>query len=629
MSERVIQLLDDRLINQIAAGEVIERPASLLKELLENSLDADATKIDIEVDNGGLQLVKVSDNGVGIAKEQLHLALSRHATSKLKSFDDLYSIMSLGFRGEALPSIAAVSKLTLSSKVASADSGYELACYGGEMLAEPKPIARDDGTTITVQDLFYNTPARRKFLRTEATEYKYIDQNIRRLALSRFDVAFKLSHNGKQNIDCEVAGTEQLQDARIKALCGAEFQQNTLRFSDEQNGLSLSGWVALPTFSRSQRDLQYFFVNGRAIKDPLIAHAVKRAYADVLYAGRHPAFVLYLQIDPAEVDVNVHPSKTEVRFKDTRRVHDFIYRSLNKLIADVRPGNNVPPAQASLGQSSQNQQGFAQSIATSPLSNYASYRQTPAKQGAFKFDANEQMAAYDALHPDGGLRGEGVNTASEPFNQGTSELAFQQEDVAANEQNIPPLGFALAQLKGIYILAESKDGLILVDMHAAHERIKYEAMKAELASDSIACQPLLVPVQIALSPTEVNTAQQHLVHFRAMGLELDFISDSELVLRQVPDILAKTNLPELIHDVLADLDALGESDRIEAQIHEILSTKACHGAVRANRQLSLPEMNALLRDMEVVERSGQCNHGRPTWVSVSIDDLDKWFQRGQ
>ncbi|MFT5607689.1 MAG: DNA mismatch repair protein MutL, partial [Parvicella sp.] len=526
MIRKNIQLLDDRLINQIAAGEVIERPASLLKELLENSLDAGSNHIDVGIENGGLKLVKVEDNGFGIPKEELALALSRHATSKLKSFDDLYSIMSLGFRGEALPSIAAVSKLTLSSKMQGADSGYVLNCFGGEDGGEPKPIARETGTTVVVEDLFYNTPARRKFLRTEQTEYKYIDQNIRRLALSRFDVAFSLSHNGKKKIDCAIANSDAEQDARVKSICGAEFQQNTVRFTDQQNDLALQGWVALPTFSRSQRDLQYFFVNGRAIKDPLIAHAVKRAYADVLYSGRHPAFVLYLQIDPSEVDVNVHPSKTEVRFKDTRRVHDFIYRSLNKLIADIRPGDNLPPAQAALsgvmGASSGlfNQGGGAHNPSvqgTSPLSNFDTYQSTPTKQGAFKFNAGEQIAAYDALHPSGGIRGDSM--AQNKFDSADQQQAINPL-ARIDEQDIPPLGFALAQLKGIYILAESVHGLILVDMHAAHERIKYEEMKSQLSSDEVACQPLLVPVQIVLSPTEAVTAQKHLPHFRTMGLEL-------------------------------------------------------------------------------------------------------------
>ncbi len=635
MTRNKIELLDDRLINQIAAGEVIERPASLLKELLENSLDAGSSQINVEIEKGGLKLVKVEDNGSGIPKQELSLALSRHATSKLKSFEDLYSILSLGFRGEALPSIAAVSKLTLSSKTADAQSGYEFSCFGGNNLAEPRPVARMQGTTVTVEDLFYNTPARRKFLRTEQTEYKYIDQNIRRLALSRSDVGFTLSHNGRKNIDCSIAQTEAEQDRRVKLICGAEFQQHTVRFSDLQTDMALEGWVALPTFSRSQRDLQYFFVNGRAIKDPLIAHAVKRAYADVLYSGRHPAFVLYLQVDPSEVDVNVHPSKTEVRFKDTRRVHDFIYRSLNKLIADIRPGANAPPAQASLssnpGQSSGlfNQGGgISSGAATSPLHNYDPHKNAAVKQGAFKFNAQEQIAGYDALHPGGGIRGAGVSQFDSASAEAQEDAVNLGDVASVDEQDIPPLGFALAQLKGIYILAESQQGLILVDMHAAHERIKYETMKAELAAEQVACQPLLVPVQITLSPVEATTAQRHLTHFQAMGMEIDFLSEHELVLRQVPEILSKADMPALIHDVLADLSELGESDRIEHNIREILSSKACHGAVRANRQLTIPEMNALLRDMEVVERSGQCNHGRPTWVSVTIEELDKWFQRG-
>lgn len=613
-----IKRLDDRLINQIAAGEVIERPASLLKELLENSLDAQADSIDIQIERGGMKRIVVADNGFGIAKEELTLALSRHATSKLSRFEDLYQMNSLGFRGEALPSIGAVSKLRIASKTVDEQTAFEVKCHGGEMLGEPKPVARETGTTIEVTDLFYNTPARRKFLRTETTEYKHIDKIIRRLALSRLDVGFRLQHNDKTSIDCPVAQTEDDKTARIGKLCGQEFANSSVRFSTDQNGISLQGWLGLPTFSRSQRDLQYFYVNGRAINDPLIAHAVKRAYADVLYSGRHPAFVLMMTIAPESVDVNVHPAKTEVRFKDTRQVHDFIYRALSRVIADLRPGENIPPARAQLQQAQQglSAQGQNSALSESPsraystLSNYQPGAGGAAGQSGFRFNAAEQIRGYKALHP-------------------KSDLTDEVMPEPVSDDDIPPLGFALAQLKGVYILSESARGLILVDMHAAHERITYEAMKQTFAATKIEQQPLLVPVRIELPPQHLAIAQSNREVFTQMGLDIEALGETELVVRQIPTVLAKTDIPALVKDVLSDLSELGVSDRIQQTIHELLATKACHGSVRANRLLTLPEMNALLRQMEAIERAGQCNHGRPTWVAVSMDELDKWFLRGQ
>lgn len=621
---RRITRLDDRLINQIAAGEVIERPASLLKELLENSLDANADHIDVEVERGGMKRIQVSDSGFGIEKEELDLALSRHATSKLNKFEDLYQINSLGFRGEALPSIAAVSKLRICSRTEEAESAFEVLCHGGHMLGEPAPAARENGTTIEVTDLFYNTPARRKFLRAESTEYKHIDQNIRKLALSRFDVSFRLSHNDRVLIECPLASTEADKTERISKICGREFADNSLTFSTEQSGIQLHGWLGLPTFSRSQRDLQYFYVNGRAIRDPLIAHAVKRAYADVLYSGRHPAFVLYMSISPEAVDVNVHPAKTEVRFKDTREVHDFIYRALSRVIADLRPGDNVPPARAQLDQlQSQLISGGLtpareitphNSQAYSSLANYQTQANSTRQQSALKFNAQDQISAYRALHPGG---------------EAPDLLNAQTAEAVSAEADIPPLGFALVQLKGVYILSESRDGLILVDMHAAHERIGYEKLKQDFAADSIEQQPLLVPVRVELPEQHLTAAMEHLHIFLDMGLEIEALGETELVVRSVPTVLSQVDIPALIKDVLSDIAELGLSDRIKQTIHDLFAEKACHGAVRANRLLTLPEMNGLLREMEIIERSGQCNHGRPTWVAVSMDDLDKWFLRGQ
>lgn len=622
MKRQQIRRLDDRLINQIAAGEVIERPASLLKELLENSLDAGTGFIDIDIERGGMKRIEVSDNGFGIEKDELELALSRHATSKIKRFDDLYQINSLGFRGEALPSIAAVSKLRIASKTAGADAAFEIQCHGGQILAEPAPCAREEGTTIEVTDLFYNTPARRKFLRTDTTEYRHIDQNIRKLALSRFEVGFRLAHNGKNMLNCPSALNDTDKNDRISIICGEEFAQNSLNFSAKHADIQLEGWLGLPTFSRSQRDLQYFYVNGRAVKEPMLAHAVKRAYADVMYSGRHPAFVLYMSISPEVVDVNVHPAKTEVRFKDTRQIHDFIYRTLHKVIADLRPGDNIPPARARLG-------GFAPDSATNAsntitpqtsqaytsLANYRAQDSQSAAQGAFRFNAEEQLKGYKALHPDESTALEGAAT----------EMYAPGQDVS----EIPPLGFALAQLKGVYILSESAEGLVLVDMHAAHERIGYEKLKQVFAGEPVKQQPLLVPIRVQLPEQSVRAAVENIEIFEHVGLVVEALGETELVVRQIPVVLNKVDVPTLIKDVLSDIAELGMSDRIEQTIHELFASHACHGAVRANRRLSLPEMNALLRDMESAERSGQCNHGRPTWVSVSMDDLDKWFLRGQ
>ncbi len=636
MTERAhIHRLDERLINQIAAGEVIERPASLLKELLENALDAGATHIDIDVERGGIKSVVVNDNGFGIPENELALALSRHATSKLSQFEDLYRIDSLGFRGEALPSIAAVSKLTLNSKVGDANSGFEVDCFGSTDVSKPKPLARNTGTTVSINDLFYNTPARRKFLRTEQTEFKHMDQVVRKLALSRFDVGITFRHNGKVMLDCPIAVDEAAEDARIAAICGKPFQENAIRLNAQEGDrvkgrgesgqteqpaeLQLWGWLGLPTFSRSQSDLQYFYVNGRAVRDPLIAHAVKRAYADVLYSGRYPAFVLYMQVDPATVDVNVHPAKTEVRFKDTRAVHDFVYRTLYRVIADLRPGDqvatvNINPQLEALAQM-QDEPGSSSSRNGSSLSSFVPNQEPRARQGAFRFSAEEQMTAYDALR-------------SAPASAGDTEADLSQE-VSHDPDDIPPLGYAIAQLKGVYILAESADGMVVVDMHAAHERINYEAMKQSFSSNAISAQPLLVPVRILLSETDAALAMEHQGTFETMGFEIDLIGEDQLVVRQVPEVLSNADIATLIKDVISDLSELGVSDRIESTIHELLSTRACHGAIRANRQLSITEMNALLRQMEQAERIGQCNHGRPTWVSVSMDELDKWFLRGR
>ena len=617
-----IHLLSPRLANQIAAGEVVERPASVIKELLENSLDAGANKVDIEVDQGGVKLMRIRDNGKGIEKEDLSLALSRHATSKITELEDLEAVGSLGFRGEALASISSVSRLTLTSRREDQDSAWQVQTEGRDMEAVLEPAAHPQGTSVEVRDLFFNTPARRKFLKTEKTEFRHLDEVVKRLALSRFDVAFQLQHNGKVIHQLRQADSELEQERRVASICGSGFIDNAVKADvlAEASGLRLWGWVGLPTFSRSQADLQYFFVNGRVIRDKVVSHAVRQAYADVLYHGRFPAYVLYLELDPALVDVNVHPTKHEVRFRESRLVHDFLFRSLHRLIADMRPQDQVERTDSSSSQPflrSEIQKNDAPSFeqgrmslpaqATGGAPSWSSntgYAATTPSHGQIK----EQIAGYAALHPD--------SSQSDP-------------SVDSNAEHCPPLGYAIAQLHGIYILAENEHGLVVVDMHAAHERIVYERMKLAFEEDVVRSQPLLVPVSIAISEREADCADEHESTFRRLGFELARMGQETLVIRQVPVALAKGNVEQLIRDVLSDMLVYGESKRIEQHINELLGTMACHGAVRANRQLTLPEMNGLLRDMEQTERSGQCNHGRPTWSQMNMTDLDKLFMRGQ
>jgi DNA mismatch repair protein MutL len=611
-----IRLLSSRLANQIAAGEVVERPASVAKELLENSLDAGATRVDIDVESGGAKLMRVRDDGSGIRADDLALALARHATSKIASLEDLERVGSLGFRGEALASIGSVSRLTLTSNDAEEGSeGSSAACEGREMEVQLKPAAHPRGTTVEVRDLFFNTPARRKFLRTEKTEFGHLEEVVKRLALSRFDVAFTLRHNGKVVHSLKRAATPAEQQRRVATVCGPAFMEQAIAIDSAGAPYRLTGWVGLPTFSRSQADLQYFFVNGRIIRDRLVAHAVKQAYRDVLYHGRHPAFVLYLQLDPELVDVNVHPTKHEVRFRDGRGVHNFLFSSLHRALADLRPGGETgieETATASLAAVD----GMAVDTATGEIK----------RQGALAWDAAGAGSPAAAARPTG-LAAAAPLRVGEQL-RGYSRLYGTRAE-AEDSEDIPPLGYALAQLKGIYILSENADGLILVDMHAAHERITYERLKASRDSDDVHSQPLLVPQAVALSQREVQVAEEHCALFRQLGLEVETGGEESLVIRAVPVALRDSDLEQLLRDVLADLIEYGSSERIEAHMDEILSTMACHGSVRANRRLTIPEMNALLRDMEETERSGQCNHGRPTWVQVSLDELDKLFLRGR
>ncbi|WP_078085388.1 DNA mismatch repair endonuclease MutL [Microbulbifer mangrovi] len=628
-----IQLLSPRLANQIAAGEVVERPASVIKELLENSLDAGATRLEVDLDAGGTKRIMVRDNGKGIEKEDLHLALARHATSKIHALEDLEAVATLGFRGEALASISSVARLTLTSSRDETGKGWVVSAEGREMETQLAPAAHPRGTTVEVRDLFFNTPARRKFLRTEKTEFNRVDDTIKRLALSRFDVSISLRHNGKGVHNLRGGTSRAEKERRVAQLCGPAFMQNALHIEMERSGLRLWGWVAEPAFSRSQADLQFFYVNGRAIRDRVVSHAVRRAFADVLYHGRHPAFVLYLELDPASVDVNVHPTKHEVRFRDSRLVHDFLFGSLHRALADVRPGQKDENEEVAPQVSGVSAGEFA-GQERMPLSQVAPQAPTSPSGGGFSSSMygerssperlQQQMQGYGELHkPYGG----GVQEA--PAVATGAQGSWAQSIPAASDEETPPLGFAIAQLHGIYILSQNQHGMVVVDMHAAHERIVYEQMKAAHAAGGIQAQPLLVPVSLAVSEGEADCFEEREEVFTALGFVLQRGGPETLMVRQVPSMLHSAPVEQLVRDVLSDLLAEGSSDRIGNKINEILSTMACHGSVRANRKLTIPEMNALLRDMERTERSGQCNHGRPTWTQVKLADMDKWFMRGQ
>jgi DNA mismatch repair protein MutL len=610
--------LSPRLANQIAAGEVVERPASVVKEVLENSLDAGATRVDVEVESGGSKLIRIRDNGGGMAAEDLPLALARHATSKIVSLEDLERVGSLGFRGEALASIGSVSRLTLTSNPSDQGSkGSSAACEGRDMEVQVRPAPHPQGTTVEVRDLFFNTPARRKFLRTEKTEFNHLEEVVKRLALSRFDVAFSLRHNGKVLHNLKPGTSQAERQRRVATVCGPAFMEQAIYIETDIPDFKLWGWVGLPTFSRSQADLQYFFVNGRVIRDRLIAHAVKQAYRDVLYHGRHPAFVLYLELDPAQVDVNVHPTKHEVRFRDGRVVHNFIFSSLHRALAEVRPGGEAPSQPEPLLAA---EDGMAINTATGEISSQAGLAWG--------------SAAPAQAEPAGGAGFNRYASATAPapgraMEQVSSYGALHSLPQTSAEEDVPPLGYALAQLKGIYILAENADGLVLVDMHAAHERITYERLKTARDDEGIRSQPLLVPQAVAVSQREVQVAAEHADLFARLGMVVEVAGEESLVIRQIPVSLRDSDVEMLLRDVLADLIEFGSSDRIEAHLDDILSTMACHGSMRANRRLTIPEMNALLRDMEATERSGQCNHGRPTWTRLGLEELDKLFLRGR
>lgn len=639
-----INLLSPRLANQIAAGEVVERPANIIKELVENSLDAGAQRIEIDVEQGGIKLLRIRDDGHGIPKDDLPLALSRHATSKISTLDDLEAVHSLGFRGEALASISSVSRLTLTSATEpehdELEQAWQVEVEGREMAAMVKPAAHPKGTTLEVRDLFFNTPARRKFLRTEKTEFNHVDECFKRLALSRYDVSFSLRHNQKVIHSLRPAIRDIDKEKRVAALLGTKFIDAALHVDAEAAGLGLTGWVGLPTFSRSQADMQYFFVNGRIVRDRLVAHAIKQAYRDVLYHGRQPAFVLYLTVDPALVDVNVHPTKHEVRFRDGRLVHDYLFRTLHKALADVRPDNQVSPTSLQGSGVLQGEAFTGSGLTSSSLMANSQQQVTGIQAG--EFSGQERMSLLPNRHPVSGVQEhlDAYQALSQPLNTGTAIPASttRQERIDPQtgevisvdvENDVPPLGFAIAQLHGIYILSQNAHGLVVVDMHAAHERITYERLKIAVDNQNVQSQPLLVPMTLSVSEGEADAAEEFADEFARFGVLIQRAAPEAIMIRQIPVILQQAEVERLVTDMLSDLMQHGSSDRIQAHRNEILGNMACHGSVRANRKLTLPEMNGLLRDMEDTERSGQCNHGRPTWTQMSMSDLDKLFLRGR
>ena len=592
-----IHVLPSQLIDQIAAGEVVERPASAVKELIENSLDAGARRIELEVQAGGTRLVRVRDDGVGIPRDDLELALSRHATSKIDSLEDLQAVTTLGFRGEALPSIASVAQLTLTSHAQGEACGWRVESDGG-VVTGLRPASHPRGTTVEVRELFFNTPARRKFLKTERTEFSHIDAALRSMALGRFDVEWHLKHNHRHVLSLPAAADRERREARLADICGEAFLAHARHFERAIQGLRLSGWLADPTFSRSQADMQHTFVNGRYVRDKVLRHAVRLGYQDVLFHGRYPAYVVFLELDARRVDVNAHPAKLEIRFRDSRLVHDFVFRTVEAALSSTLDAGardaTQPPARltgpvSGAGAGSGPQHGPAARQASGP--------------GEPRAEVGETLPLYQTLH---------ARPAPED----------RLEDV-------PPLGFALAQLLGIYILAENADGLIIVDMHAAHERITYERLKDALAQDRVRTQPLLVPVTLKVAEREAEAVESAAQDLQRLGFVATRRGLDEVQVSGAPLLLQGADVEPLIRDVLADLTQDGGLHRVESAVNELLATMACHGAVRAHRRLELEEMNALLREMETTQRSDQCNHGRPTWTRITVSELDRLFLRGQ
>jgi DNA mismatch repair protein MutL len=606
-----IRPLSSQLVNQIAAGEVVERPASVVKELIENSLDAGADRIEVDLEQGGVKRLRLRDNGHGIPREELALALARHATSKIAALPDLDAVASLGFRGEALPSIASVARLTLTSRVAGDDHGWEVRVDGEGHISEPQPAPHPQGTTVEVCDLFFNVPARRKFLRTEKTELGHLEQVVRRTALARHDIALRLSHRGRTLLALEPASDHAGRERRLGSLLGAGFLEHALALDVSAVGLRLHGWVVRPAFSRSQADMQFFFVNGRAVRDKLVTHAVRQAFQDVLHHARQPAYLLYLDIPPMLVDVNVHPAKQEVRFREGRQVHDFIFRTLQHRLGEGGIG------------ASSDQIGLPAAPSQDGLAKHADETdakapQPPAHQAALPLRDHDEAVGYRFS----------LAAQQPPARDEGAVVGGACPDGAA-ETGLPPLGLAIGQLSGVYVLSQAADGLIIVDMHAAHERIGYERLKASWAAGEVTTQPLLVPVVVEVSGAEVDLIEAHRQLLEEVGLVVDPLGRDRVAVRAIPAVLQGGDAARLLRDVLADLAVDGDAGRVRVEIDRVLATMACHRAIRANQRLSLAEMDALLRAMERTERADQCNHGRPTWIKLTQLELDRLFARGR
>jgi len=600
---RRIQKLSTQLSNQIAAGEVVERPASVLKELLENSIDAAATRIWIDVEEGGQKLIRVRDNGAGIVQEDLVLALDRHATSKLGSVEELGRISTLGFRGEALPSIASVSRLQLVSHTDEDSQGWRVSCDGGLELQPPRPDPHPQGTTVEVRDLFFNTPARKKFMRTEKTEFRHIEDVVRRMVLAHPEIMLVLKHNGRVVREYPSGGGQDEWERRIQAVLGGDFVGHALYLESAVDGMALKGWVAQPAASRSQPDQQFFFVNGRMIKDRVVVHAVRQAYQDVLFHGRHPAYLLFLEMDPEMVDVNVHPTKHEVRFRESRQVHGFLFKTIRDALAADRPG---PVEMVDSGDEVVD-------------------RETGELQPRSEVEQSDRWVEMPRVEN----RSLDLRFASAGRGSSIGERSAPDYQLGEKNSGEYPLGHAVAQIHGIYILAENGDGLVLVDMHAAHERITYERLKQAIVDSGVRTQRLLVPVTLSVNEREAEIVEQQQSLFSKLGLEVGLSGPLSVVVREVPLLLVNGDVEQLVRDLLADLAEHDSSAMVGERINEVLATIACHGSVRAGRQLTIPEMDGLLRDMEQTERSGQCNHGRPTWRQLTLDELDRLFLRGQ
>lgn len=611
-----IHLLPDLLISQIAAGEVIERPAAALKEIVENSLDAGAGEVRVDLEEGGIRLMRVADDGAGIAPDDLPLALARHATSKIGSLEELERVASLGFRGEALASIAAVARLTLTSRAPGEAHAWVIAAQDGRV-QPPEPAALARGTLVEVRDLFFNTPARRKFLKTPATEYGHCEEALRRLALAHPETAFELRHNAK------VVWRVPAQDsaARILALLGEAFGQAARSLDAPAGDLRLSGMLSLPAYSRAGADSQYLYVNGRFVRDKLLNHAVREAYRDVLHHQRFPAYALFLALPPEGVDVNVHPAKTEVRFRQGQAVHQFVFHALQQALGRQR-GESAPDGEVSPAPVGGRFEGLDSRFRGNDASEAGRPGAPAWGQTRMPLRAAEPAAYYRMVS-------ETLADDAPPFAKGGVGGISTAPDVLAAPNDLPPLGYALAQLQGIYILAENAQGLIVVDMHAAHERIVYERLKADMDARTVASQPLLIPLVFAATSLEMGSVEENAATLAAMGFEIAPVSPTHLALRALPALLAQADAEHLVRELLKDMREFGASEALAAHRNELLASLACHGAVRANRRLTVPEMNALLRDMEQTLRADQCNHGRPTWFQMTLADLDRQFMRGQ